>query len=90
MRATIRSLHIPRQTSGTLAEIAQQINPLLSLTRGPLIAPACLGPPCPGADDLLTGSPEFFPEPLVEGTTILEQPTVRRAVALLIAKKAAW
>jgi hypothetical protein len=29
MRATIRSLHIPRQTSGTLAEIAQQINPLL-------------------------------------------------------------
>jgi RNA-directed DNA polymerase len=29
MRATIRSLHIPRQTPGTLAEIAQQINPLL-------------------------------------------------------------
>src|SRR4029077_9745194 len=29
MRATIRSLHIPRQTSGPLAEIAQQINPLL-------------------------------------------------------------
>ena len=29
MRATIRSLHIPRQTSGTLAKIAQQINPLL-------------------------------------------------------------
>ena len=29
MRSTIRSLHIPRQTSGTLAEIAQQINPLL-------------------------------------------------------------
>ena len=28
MRATIRSLHIPRRTSGTLAEIAQQINPL--------------------------------------------------------------
>ncbi len=29
MRATIRSLHIPRQTTGTLAEIARQINPLL-------------------------------------------------------------
>ena len=29
MRATIRSLHIPRQTSGALAEIAQQTNPLL-------------------------------------------------------------
>jgi RNA-directed DNA polymerase len=29
MRSTIRSLHIPRQTSGTLAKIAQQINPLL-------------------------------------------------------------
>jgi RNA-directed DNA polymerase len=29
MRATIRSLRIPRQTPGTLAEIAQQINPLL-------------------------------------------------------------
>jgi RNA-directed DNA polymerase len=29
MRATIRSLHIPRQTPRTLAEIAQQINPLL-------------------------------------------------------------
>ena len=29
MRATIRSLHIPRQTPGTLAEIARQINPLL-------------------------------------------------------------
>ena len=29
MRSAIRSLHIPRQTSGTLAEIAQQINPLL-------------------------------------------------------------
>src|SRR5690242_6139414 len=29
MRVTIRSLRIPRQTPGTLAEIAQQINPLL-------------------------------------------------------------
>ena len=29
MRATIRSLCIPRQTPGTLAEIARQINPLL-------------------------------------------------------------
>ena len=29
MRETIRSLRIPRQTPGTLAEIAQQINPLL-------------------------------------------------------------
>jgi RNA-directed DNA polymerase len=29
MRATIRSLHIPRQTPGTLAEIARQLNPLL-------------------------------------------------------------
>jgi RNA-directed DNA polymerase len=29
MRATIRNLHIPRQTSGTLADIARQINPLL-------------------------------------------------------------
>ena len=29
MRATIKSLNIPRQTPGTLAEIAQQLNPLL-------------------------------------------------------------
>jgi RNA-directed DNA polymerase len=29
MRATIRRLHIPRQTSGTLADIARQLNPLL-------------------------------------------------------------
>ncbi|MCJ9697659.1 group II intron reverse transcriptase/maturase, partial [Rhizobium sp. PRIMUS64] len=29
MRATIKSLNIPRQTPGTLAEIAKQINPLL-------------------------------------------------------------
>jgi RNA-directed DNA polymerase len=29
MRATIRTLRIPRQTPGTLAEIARQINPLL-------------------------------------------------------------
>ena len=29
MRATIRSLNIPRRTSGTLADIARQINPLL-------------------------------------------------------------
>ena len=29
IRATIRSLNIPRQTPGTLAEIAEQINPLL-------------------------------------------------------------
>jgi RNA-directed DNA polymerase len=29
MRATIKSLNIPRQTPGTLAEIARQINPLL-------------------------------------------------------------
>ena len=29
MRATIESLNIPRQTPGTLAEIAQQLNPLL-------------------------------------------------------------
>ena len=29
MRVTIRSLRIPRQTPGTLAEIARQINPLL-------------------------------------------------------------
>jgi RNA-directed DNA polymerase len=29
MRATIRSLHIPRQTPGTLAELARQLNPLL-------------------------------------------------------------
>ena len=29
MRETIRNLRIPRQTPGTLAEIAQQINPLL-------------------------------------------------------------
>ena len=29
MRTTIRNLHIPRQTPGTLAEIARQINPLL-------------------------------------------------------------
>jgi RNA-directed DNA polymerase len=29
MRATIRSLYIPRQTPGTLADIARQINPLL-------------------------------------------------------------
>jgi RNA-directed DNA polymerase len=29
MRAAIRSLRIPRQTPGTLAEIARQINPLL-------------------------------------------------------------
>jgi RNA-directed DNA polymerase len=29
MRATIRDLHIPRQTPGTLAEIAKQLNPLL-------------------------------------------------------------
>ncbi|WP_245362126.1 group II intron maturase-specific domain-containing protein [Rhizobium sp. NXC14] len=29
MRTTIKSLNIPRQTPGTLAEIAKQINPLL-------------------------------------------------------------
>ncbi|WP_245293122.1 reverse transcriptase domain-containing protein, partial [Rhizobium acidisoli] len=29
MRATIKSLNIPRQTPGTLAEIAKQLNPLL-------------------------------------------------------------
>jgi RNA-directed DNA polymerase len=29
MRATIKSLNIPRQTPGTLAEIARQLNPLL-------------------------------------------------------------
>ncbi|MER9883233.1 group II intron maturase-specific domain-containing protein [Mesorhizobium sp. M0118] len=29
MRATIKSLNISRQTRGTLAEIAQQLNPLL-------------------------------------------------------------
>lgn len=29
MRATIKSLNIPRQTPGTLTEIAKQINPLL-------------------------------------------------------------
>jgi RNA-directed DNA polymerase len=29
IRATIRSLNIPRQTPGTLTEIAEQINPLL-------------------------------------------------------------
>jgi RNA-directed DNA polymerase len=29
MRATIKSLHIPRQTPGTLTEIAEQVNPLL-------------------------------------------------------------
>jgi len=29
LRATIRSLRIPRQTPGTLPEIARQINPLL-------------------------------------------------------------
>nr|WP_234834116.1 group II intron maturase-specific domain-containing protein [Sinorhizobium meliloti] len=29
MRATIKSLNIPRQTSWTLAEIARQLNPLL-------------------------------------------------------------
>ena len=29
MRATIKSLNIPRQTPGTLAEIAKQIDPLL-------------------------------------------------------------
>nr|WP_244618697.1 group II intron maturase-specific domain-containing protein [Rhizobium sp. 18065] len=28
MRATIKSLNIPRQTPGTLAEIAKQLDPL--------------------------------------------------------------
>jgi len=29
MRATIKALRIPRQTPGTLAELAEQVNPLL-------------------------------------------------------------